>query len=271
MKKLYAILLTAAVASPLALACCSTEISKQVSTINVAAEANHAVGNVAHPEVKKSSATLKAVHAIETEFTKAQNAELQAPMSSYKFNSIVKQGVSSQALGLALKAYEWADKKGELTNKRYLTIVDFSLPSTSKRMNVIDLQSGKIVFNELVTQGKGSGSGKMATNFSNVNNSHASVLGAIVTENTYYGKHGYSLRLNGLEENLNSNVKGRAIVVHSANYATATFARTNGRLGTSWGCFALSPDVSKEVIEKIKGGSLIFSYAPQIMNDANYA
>src|SRR3990167_9434743 len=159
-----------------------------------------------------STNTQEAVNSIQQAYSKAQNSADKLPISQASFDLLVRQGVSSHALQLALKAYSWAVKKGEVSNKRYLTIVDFSRPSTEKRMHVIDLVSNKIVFNELVTQGAGSGTGAMATYFSDVDNSHASVLGAIVTEQTYSGKHGYSLRLNGLEE-INKNVGNRAIVV----------------------------------------------------------
>lgn len=294
MKKIYTftattVLLTAAIATTLATTGCTTNVKPFIASVT--ADTNRSVGGVINAKPKaahrvkvthkttkpinsvtkiESVKNLKTVKTFETEYNKAQKAEMKSPLNDDQINSLVSQGVSKPALKVALKAYQWAVKKGDVTNKRYLTVVDFSQPSTSKRMNVIDLTQGKIVFSELVTQGQGSGSGKMATRFSDVNNSHASVLGAIVTENTYTGKHGYSLRLNGIE-NINKNVRDRAIVVHSANYATAAYAQANGRLGTSWGCFALSPSVSAKVIQTIKNGSMIYAYAPQMNDNPNYA
>ncbi len=210
-----------------------------------------------------------AIKSIESEYQKAQSSAT-LPLSQDSIDTLVNQGVNRDALMMALKAYVRADQQGVLHNKRYLTLVDFSKPSTEPRMHVIDLSTNKIVFNELVTQGSGSGTGKWATYFSDVGNSHASELGAIVTENTYFGKHGYSLRLAGLES-INRNIENRAVVVHSANYATPSFVDNYGRLGNSWGCFAMDPSVSSEVISVIKGGSLLYAYSPQLKNIEHFA
>jgi hypothetical protein len=130
-------------------------------------------------------------------------------------------------------------------------------------MWVIDVNRGKVIYNELVAHGKGSGSGNMATRFSDRSGSDASVLGVIITENAYFGKHGHSLRLTGLEH-INYKVRVRAIVVHPAAYATSAFARAYGYLGHSWGCFALDPRISNQIINIIKNGSVLFAYAKNL-------
>jgi len=177
-----------------------------------------------------------------------------------QFNNLVRQGVPGDALKAALKGYQWAVNKGQVHNRRYLTVVDFNLPSTSKRMWVIDLSRGQVVYNELVSHGAGSGGGNMATRFSDSSGSHASVLGVMVTASTYSGKHGRSLTLDGLQ-NINYKVRSRTIVVHPAEYATPSYARSRGYLGHSWGCFAIDPHVSNQVISTIKDGSVLFAYS----------
>ena len=125
----------------------------------------------------------------------------------------------------------------------------------------MDLATGDVLFEELVAHGQGSGD-DLATKFSDEPDSHQSSLGLFLTEETYTGKHGYSLRLQGLEDGVNSRARERAIVVHAAAYVSADTVSTLGRLGRSWGCPALGPNVATRVIDTIKGGSLIFSYYP---------
>lgn len=187
--------------------------------------------------------------------------------SKSDFNTIVNQGVPADALAAALKAQQSAIKKGEVKDPNILTIVEFNKPSTEKRMKVIDLKNKKVLFSELVAQGSGSGSGNIPTKFSDKTDSHSSVYGAMVTTNIYTGKHGESLRLKGLEPS-NKNVASRAVVVHAADYATEDFAKTHGYLGHSWGCFAIDPSISKQIIETIQGGSVLFAYAPQAEKNA---
>ena len=213
--------------------------------------------------------TNKAADSIQSEYSNAQQ-NTPLPISNTDFDRLVNEGINSQALHLALKAYTWAEHKGALKNKRYMTLVDFSKPSNQPRLYVIDLDNASVVFREYVSQGAGSGTGIWATHFSDVGDSHASELGAIVTENTYYGKHGLSLRLAGLES-INHNLENRAVVMHSANYATPEYAQENGRLGNSWGCFAMSPAVTSDVISVVKGGSFVFAYSPILEHDRNYA
>ena len=200
----------------------------------------------------------------------ASDNQSSVSVSKSDFNNLVSQGVPADALRMALNAQHWAIQQGKVKNSRYLTVVEFNVPSTQNRMQVIDLQQDKVLFNELVSQGQGSGPGNIPTTFSDKTGSHSSVHGALVTGNTYGGKHGNSLRLIGIES-FNKNALSRDIVVHQAPYATASFAKSKGHLGRSWGCFALSPAVAQKVIPIIQGGTVLFAYAPQAASSPNYA
>jgi hypothetical protein len=169
--------------------------------------------------------------------------------------------IDPKVLKLALQATTCATKQGVVERPPTLTVIDYSRPSTKPRLWVVDLATRKVLFEELVAHGQGSGD-NLATKFSDKPDSHQSSLGLFLTAETYTGKHGYSLRLQGLENGVNSRARERAIVMHAAAYVTAATVNALGRLGRSWGCPALGPDVAKRVIDTIKGGSLLFSYYP---------
>ena len=126
---------------------------------------------------------------------------------------------------------------------------------------MFDLQSHELVYEELVAHGQGSG-GNVPTLFSNEPETHRTSLGLFVTEDTYLGKNGYSLRLDGLDRGFNDRARERAIVMHGAPYVSEQFAQTQGRLGRSWGCPALAERVARDVIDRVKGGGLVFAYYP---------
>ena len=151
-------------------------------------------------------------------------------------------------------------------DKDILTVIDFTKPSTEKRLFVIDLKLKKILFISSVAHGRNSGE-KYATSFSNREGSFKSSLGFYKTENTYYGKNGYSLVLDGLERGINDKAKERAIVMHGATYANPSTIRSCGRLGRSLGCPALPLAVSKKIIDTIKGGTLLYIHG----DDKTYA
>ena len=151
-------------------------------------------------------------------------------------------------------------------DKNILTVIDFTKPSTEKRLFVIALKLKKVLFISYVAHGRNSGE-KYATSFSNQEGSFKSSLGFYQTENTYYGKNGYSLVLNGLERGINDKAKERAIVVHGAAYADPSTIRSCGRLGRSLGCPALPLAVSKKIIDTIKGGTLLYIHG----DDKTYA
>jgi hypothetical protein len=170
-------------------------------------------------------------------------------------------GLDPEVLRLALAAHASARANGGVRKPSLLTIIDYSLPSTQKRLWVLDLDRGRLLYHELVAHGVNTG-GDRARSFSNQPGSRQSSLGLFRTAETYYGRNGYSLRLDGLERGVNHLARARAIVIHGADYVSQAFARANGRLGRSWGCPALPNGVAREVIDTIAGGSLVFSYYP---------
>lgn len=149
-----------------------------------------------------------------------------------------------------------------LAKSHVVTLIDFSLPSTVKRLWTINLNTGEILLNTYVAHGRNSGN-NIANQFSNIPESYQSSLGFYLTDQVYVGKHGNSMRLRGLEKNVNDKAWDRAIVVHGADYATDAFIRKYGRLGRSYGCPAIPPEVTDEFIETVKDGSLIFIYHPR--------
>jgi len=148
----------------------------------------------------------------------------------------------------------------ELTNKNLLSIIDYSKPSTEKRFFIIDIENHKLLYQTLVAHGKKSGYVN-ATKFSNKIRSYKSSLGFFRTGNSYFGIRGYSLQLEGLEKGINDNARLRGIIIHGANYVDERLVNGNGVIGRSWGCPAVSKKLSKEIINLLKGGSLLFIYA----------
>lgn len=167
--------------------------------------------------------------------------------------------------GLALRAASCAIRLGVVADPATLTVIDYSRPSTAKRLWVFDLRDRELMYEELVAHGQGTG-GNMATLFSNDPETHRTSLGLFVTGGTYVGRNGYSLRLDGLDRGFNDRARERAIVMHGAPYVSEDFARAQGRLGRSWGCPALREGVARDVIDRVKGGGLVFAYYP----DANW-
>lgn len=157
------------------------------------------------------------------------------------------------------RAYEGL-KSQTTKNKNILTIIDFRLPSTEKRLYTIDLKNRKLLFHSLVSHGRNSGE-KYARSFSNRHGSFQSSLGFYVTENTYYGSNGFSLRLEGLEKGINDQAKPRAIVIHGADYASNQVISSTGRLGRSYGCPALPREINRPLINTIKDGTLLYIHA----------
>jgi len=170
------------------------------------------------------------------------------------------EGLSPHVLNLALKAYGKLRQAG-YDGREMLTIVDYSRPSTERRLWVIDLKNLQVPVRALVANGKNNG-GNFSSTFSDRPRSHDSSIGVYLTGETYIGKHGYSLKINGLEPGFNDKARARDIVIHAANYVSETFARIHGRLGRSWGCFALNPVVAPGVINQIKDGTVLFAYYP---------
>ena len=169
-------------------------------------------------------------------------------------------GLPAEPLRLALRAYACGSARGDF-DAPLLTIVDYSRPSTQPRLWVLDLSDASVRFHALVAHGRASGI-ERSTSFSNVPGSKQSSLGLFRTADTYQGRHGYSLRLVGLEPGVNHLAYERNIVIHGASYATPAFISKHGRLGRSWGCPALDPALHRPVIDAIRGGSALFAYYP---------
>ena len=172
--------------------------------------------------------------------------------------------LDEDVLKLALTDYKSAIDKA-LASSSILTVVDFSKVSGEKRLWVIDLFQDKVLFHELVAHGLNSGDNSTAKSFSNARGSYKSSLGLYRTGESFYaGKLGLSLRLHGLSKGLNDNVYDRGVIVHGAGYVTEELAKTRGHVGKSLGCFSVRRPIAKELINKIKDGSLIYAYHPQL-------
>lgn len=170
-------------------------------------------------------------------------------------------GLQKNVLELAIKGFSKLALKGKLNRDSILTIVDFSKPSSDKRLYVIDLKNETLLFNTLVAHGRNSGM-EYARSFSNIPSSKKSSLGFYITQSTYRGDNGYSLRLQGVERNINDKALRRCIVMHGADYVNNEFLETSGMLGRSFGCPAIPMEVHSEIINTIKEGSCLFIYSP---------
>lgn len=170
--------------------------------------------------------------------------------------------LSPAVFGKAMRGYLSLQDAGKLNEDRQiLTVADFSKSSTQARLWVIDLKKKKVLYNTYVAHGQGSGD-DMATVFSNLEGTHASSLGFYVTSDTYTGEHGNSLRLKGMDNGFNDAALSRGIVVHAAEYVSKSNIACQGRLGRSWGCPAIAPELAQPIINAIKGGTCLFIYHP---------
>jgi hypothetical protein len=175
-------------------------------------------------------------------------------------------GLSGDVFKTALKGFHKLEAEKKLPNSGIITIIDFSQSSNRKRLYTIDLKNRKLLFNTYVAHGRNTGD-EFARNFSNDTGSLKSSLGFYITANVSKGsKVGPSLIINGLEKGFNDKAIAREIIMHGADYATESFIRKNGRLGRSFGCPAVPPDMIKPITETIKDGTCLFIYSP----DNNY-
>jgi L,D-transpeptidase catalytic domain len=184
-----------------------------------------------------------------------------AALRSAGWSAPALDGLRRDVFDLAVGAASCAVHSGDVAMPSALTVIDYSLPSTTRRLWVFDLGSHALLYRELVAHGQGSG-GNLATHFSNDAETHASSLGLFVTKDTYVGKNGYSLRLDGLERGFNDHALARAIVMHGARYVSDAMMGALGRLGRSWGCPAVREGIVRELIDRVKGGNLVFAYYP---------
>ena len=171
-------------------------------------------------------------------------------------------------LGLGKKAFEYAYKgykkllnQGLIAKQNILSVVDFSQSSKNKRLYIVDIDKREVLVNTYVAHGRNSGK-EFATSFSNSVSSLKSSLGFFVTKATYYGEHGLSLRIDGVESGINDNAEKRAVVVHGADYLGDRYLGGNPFSGRSWGCPAVPSELSSQIIDMIKDGSVMFIYHP---------
>ncbi len=168
-----------------------------------------------------------------------------------------------KVLALALEARDCAVASDAVEAPARLAVIDYTLPSTQKRLWIFDVERGQLLYAEHVAHGRGSGD-NMATRFSNKEGTYQSSIGLFATAETYLGENGYSLRMDGLEPGINDRARERLLVMHGADYVDPQQALRQGRLGRSWGCPAVRKAVAQGVIDSLKQGQLVFAYA----NDA---
>lgn len=181
--------------------------------------------------------------------------------STELFRIINPEEMSFEAFDMAYRGFNTLISTDKKINDSILSIIDFSQPSVQKRLYVIDIRNKIVCENTLVAHGMNSGS-LYAESFSNDSKSHKSSLGFYLTDRTYEGKHGYSLKLKGIEKGINDNASMRAIVMHGAHYASDDFISKYQRLGRSYGCPALPYNKNREVINLIRNRSCLFIYSP---------
>ena len=193
----------------------------------------------------------------------ANNKVIAKTSTQLFFESIEENNLTLPQFDCFSKAFEGYNqlKAQGIVVKEFLTIIDFSLSSNEERLWVIDMLTKKVVLRSLVAHGRNSGE-EFASKFSNASESYQSSLGFYATGEVYQGKHGLSLRLDGLEYGINDNARNRAVVIHGADYASEKFANANGRLGRSQGCPAVPYSVHEEFINTVKDKSCLFIYHP---------
>lgn len=180
----------------------------------------------------------------------------------YTMVSLVNAGLSKEVFELAIKGLKKLDSEGKLKNPTIVTIADYSQSSKKKRLYVIDLKNKKLLFNTYVAHGRNTGD-EFAKSFSNKEGSYKSSLGFYVTQHSIIGSHtGFSLQIDGVEKGFNDHAVQRAIIIHAAEYATENFIKKYGRLGRSYGCPSIPPEMNKPIIETIKEGTCLFIYNP---------
>jgi len=192
-------------------------------------------------------------------FTRCAAAAAAILVLSSPVFAAVSEAPSAPALAAAMAAYGRALREGRVAKPGLLTLIDYTRPSTEPRLWVLDVLTGRVQFRELVAHGRNSGE-VLPRAFSNADGTHMSSLGLFVTLDSYVGSNGYSLRLDGLDPGLNDHALARALVIHGAAYVNQKIAALQGRLGRSWGCPAVRTSVARPLIDRIKGGSVVFVY-----------
>lgn len=185
--------------------------------------------------------------------------------SVYDSLQLQLRGLSRDAFEYAKKGFERLLEEGRLLNDSIISIIDFSKPSSEKRLYILDMKNYRVIYNTLVSHGRNSGK-EMANQFSNQHSSYMSSPGFYITRETYEGKNGYSLKLEGLEPGINDNAYERGIVVHGAPYVNDSYVQSQGYIGRSQGCPAVPSNLAIPVINTIRNGSCMFIYHPAYIN-----
>lgn len=217
--------------------------------------------------IVKNEISTKKIERVATKSEKTAEKAVSSSEELYK-SITFEQGheLNEEVFFKALTGFENLKKAGLLNSESHLlTVCDFSMSSNTKRLWVIDINEKKVLFNSLVAHGKNTGE-EFATNFSNTESSLQSSLGFYITDATYNGDNGFSLRLLGMDKGFNDAAYRRAIVMHGADYVSDEFAAMHKRIGRSWGCPAVPRDLTQPIINTIKGRNLLFIYYP----DQNY-
>lgn len=217
--------------------------------------------------IVKNEIGTKKIERVATKSEKTTENAVSSSEALYK-SITFEQGheLNEEVFFKALTGFENLKKAGLLNSESHLlTVCDFSMSSNTKRLWVIDINEKKVLFNSLVAHGKNTGE-EFATNFSNTESSLQSSLGFYITDATYNGDNGFSLRLLGMDKGFNDAAYRRAIVMHGADYVSDDFAAMHKRIGRSWGCPAVPRDLTQPIINTIKGRNLLFIYYP----DQNY-
>ncbi|MEJ7746780.1 MAG: murein L,D-transpeptidase catalytic domain family protein [Luteimonas sp.] len=211
------------------------------------------------PEKRPTAALPQPVPSISAPVAAAPGRNAELAQQLHRLAPDADPGV----IALAVEARDCALKGGNVhvAGKR-LAVIDYTRPSTQKRLWVFDLDRTTLLYTEHVAHGRGSGE-NYATSFSNRDSSHQTSLGLFTTGETYVGGNGYSLRMDGLEPGINDNARDRLIVMHGAPYVDPAQAQRQGRLGRSFGCPALRPQVAQQVIDTLKQGQMLFAYADE--------
>jgi len=212
-------------------------------------------GAIAPAHINKTTAITR-----NTRFSYADSSRLNLLYGDLQLDSL---GLSPEAYHKAIAGFLNMVSSGQIRNPGVLSIIDFSKPSTQKRLFILDMYSGKLIFNTLVAHGRKSGE-LLATRFSNRTNSFMSSLGFYLTGDPFIGQHGYSLTLEGKEKGWNDNALHRRIIMHPADYVSEGHIRQWGYLGRSEGCPAIPIGMDKSIIDSIRGGSCLFIYGPDI-------
>ena len=189
-----------------------------------------------------------------------QSALAASPVALHSHLAQSAPQLDPLVLGHALDAVQCATQQGN-ENADRLAVIDFSLPSSEKRLWIFDLKKRSLLLNDFVAHGAKSGD-NLASSFSNINGSHQSSIGLFRSAESYSGKHGYSLRMDGLEPGINDRARERAIVIHGADYVNPAWIPRQGRIGRSQGCPAVRPEITKTVVDALKDGQLVFTWYP---------